>query len=125
LWLPVTNVGRTPAYRVQVAARLSAHGHQVVLKAPTAPISDQVIVPTDTLHVWVGDVGFVIPHGGDLDLDIDIQYAMVGGGGGRLTLAFIFREGGWRNGPMRYAFDPAETARRPRSPSQSVRPGAG
>jgi hypothetical protein len=112
LWLPVTNVGRTPAYGVQVATRLNGRGHEVALKTPAAPISEQIIVPSDVLHAWVGDVGFVKPRGGDVDLDVDIQYATVGGGGGRLELAFRLQDGAWRNGPMRYSFGPAETPRR-------------
>jgi tetratricopeptide (TPR) repeat protein len=90
---------------VRVESRWETADHRLNLGALNQPIQDQVIVPTDTLHAYVGRIGFLVPHGTDAELSVRVTYNAPLGGDGELLLAFQYRSRqGWGNGPTRYRF---------------------
>jgi hypothetical protein len=105
LWVPIQNVGTTPALDVRVESRWQTTDHRLNLGALNQPIQDQVVVPTDTLHAYVGHIGFLVPHGADAELTVLVTYTAPLGGDGELLLTFQYRSRrGWGNGPTRYRF---------------------
>ena len=105
LWLPIQNVGRTPALDVRVESRWETTDHRLNLAALNQPIQDQVIVPSDTLNAYVGHIGFLMPHGAEAELSVRVTYTVPLGGDGELPLTFQYRSRqGWGNGPTRYRF---------------------
>jgi hypothetical protein len=74
LWLPNQNVGRTPALDVRVESGWNTTDHRLNLASLNQPIQDQVVVPTDTLHAYLGHIGFLTPHGADAELSVHVTY---------------------------------------------------
>jgi hypothetical protein len=104
LWLPIQNVGRTPALDIRVESRWETADHRLSLAALNQS-EDQVIVPADTLHAYLGHIGFLVPNGADAELSVRVTYNVPFGGGGELLLRFQYRSRqGWGNGPTRYRF---------------------
>jgi len=103
VWLPITNVGSTPAVELEVETTL-----RVVDSTRARPLEGagkkvgQTLVPRDVLHL---EIGRVLIEGPDTAFEISVQiaYRTIDGGRARVEMSFTYNAAqGWRNGPTRY-----------------------
>jgi hypothetical protein len=105
VWLPIENVGRTPAFDVNVAVDVSVPDRDSggAPKHLQKKARDQVIVPRDQLHIRFPDIAWPgIPF--RATAAVQIRYCVMDGGRGEIDLAFNCTDGNWLNGPTQYRF---------------------
>lgn len=96
LWLPTTNMGKTPAFDVTFSVtRKDGNGSQV---------RAGVIVPGDTAHVRLCDSAWE----SDPDVDVVIDYATYAGAKCKVTQHFFRHAQGWGNRPGEYSFSTSD-----------------
>jgi len=103
IWLPITNVGGTPALELEVETNL-----RVLDPSKPRPQEGagkrvgQTLVPRDALHLEIGRVFFEGPETA-FEVDVTISYRTVDGGRAQVGVSFTYDASrGWRNGPTRY-----------------------
>jgi hypothetical protein len=103
IWLPITNVGHTPAIDLEIDWTLLIEDPEIDEPARTQDQRvGQTLVPRDVLHQEIGRAVLNGPHTTIL-ADVTIRYRTIDGGRGHLDVAFRFTaETGWRNLPTRY-----------------------
>lgn len=97
LYLPITNVGTTPANDLQVGVTWQLQGEEP--SNGTERVTEISLPPGDTSHVRLCRIDFQAP-GDRVTVDVDITYRSFSGGGGHLRMNFFSHEKGWANGPM-------------------------
>lgn len=97
IYLPVKNVGTTPAYALDINVRWEMRGQNPSRQERQA-VSGLSLAPGDTCHAKLCDLEFIDP-GDRATIDVEIEYKSLMGGGGRLKLNFYSHEKGWANDP--------------------------
>lgn len=103
IWLPITNVGPTPAVDLEIEATTAVSDPSLdrVLEAKEKR-TGQTLVPRDVLHQEVARVFSEGPQT-TIEVKMRIAYRTIDGGRGRLDVGFQYTaEKGWRNLPTRY-----------------------
>ena len=101
LWLPIENHGDTPAY----FTRIEVTGTEQHF-SPREPVSGQVIVPGDVLHLRLGAVMCAPGPETAVKVMARMRYRTADGGHGDLTVGFEYLtpSGGWENLDTHYRF---------------------
>jgi len=97
IYLPVKNVGTTPAYALHMKVLWEMTGQNPARQEREAA-SGLSLAPGDTCHAKLCDIQFEDP-GDRATINVEIDYKSFMGGGGRLKLNFYSHEKGWANGP--------------------------
>ena len=97
IYLPVKNVGTTPAYALHMKVQWEMKG-QNPAKQEREAVSGLSLAPGDTCHAKLCDLEFIDP-GDRATINVGVDYESFLGGGGRLKLNFYSHEKGWANGP--------------------------
>ena len=97
IYLPVKNVGTTPAYALHINVQWEMKG-QSPSRQERQVVSGLSLAPGDTCHARLCDLEFLDP-GDRATIDLEIEYRSFMGGGGRLKMNFYSHEKGWANGP--------------------------
>lgn len=97
IYLPVKNVGTTPAYALHMKVLWEVTGQNPARQEREA-VSGLSLAPGDTCHAKLCDIQFEDPED-RATIDVEIDYKSFMGGGGRLKLNFYSHEKGWANGP--------------------------
>ena len=102
LWLPIHNNGTTPAY----IARIRVDGTPEPLFDARDPVSDEVIVPGDVLHLRLGTVSALVYEAAQprVEVTVRMRYRTADGGLGALTVGFEHVKGDWLNLDTDYRF---------------------
>ncbi len=106
IWLPITNVGHTPAVDLEIepTTTISDPGFNRprALRATDAKRVGQTLVPQDALHLEIARAFLDSPHS-TIEVKVRIAYRTIDGGRGQLDVGFQHTaEKGWRNLPTRY-----------------------
>jgi hypothetical protein len=116
LFLPIRNVGETPAYNVSVQASHTTRVRATPDREGQSEFRNQVIVPGDTLTVLLGEVFFNLPpsYTRIVDVLVSIRYEVFDRGRGEIQLNFQYMTAaGWGNGDTRYTIWLADGRRWP------------
>lgn len=97
VYLPITNVGRTPAHDLKIEVRWRVTGSS--RREGSKEISGIDLAPHDTWHARLCEIDLDAP-GEQAVIDVEFAYKSFVGGGGRLKMNFYSHEKGWANGPM-------------------------
>lgn len=116
VYLPIKNVGLTPAHDVHITVRWRVEGQEP--SAGHGSHSGISLAPGDTGRVKLCQIDFEAP-GDQASIDVEIAYKSSVGGGGQLKMNFYTHERGWTNGPMSYEFWLSDGRR---FPAQAGRP---
>jgi len=101
LYLPITNIGTTPAYDLRVNVWWEKEGGQTLASEKNLTCFD--LAPADTCHLRICEIDF--DPGDRAKVRVRIEYASFAGGGGIIGLNFYRDEKGWANAPTSvYAF---------------------
>jgi len=100
IFLPVRNIGETPAFNLTVQVAFKVQGPDILEQKE---YQDIIIAPGDTCHFKIGQLSYHTPS--DLaQIDVTIKYKSFLGGEGKLLQNFIYRNKSWANGPSSYHF---------------------
>lgn len=105
IWLPITNVGHTPAVDLEITTHITVTDRDVerALEAGEKRVG-QTLVPRDVLHQEIGTVFLEGPYT-TIRVNVRIVYRTIDGGRAELEIGFVYTaEKGWRNLPTRYQF---------------------
>ncbi len=97
IYLPITNVGVTPAHDLKVVISWQVTGSYPLNKSNKA--ESLHLAPGDTHHIRLCEIEFDAPED-RAKINVEISYTSFAGGGGRFTMNFYSHEKGWANGPM-------------------------
>jgi len=114
VWLPITNVGNTPAIELEVDSSFKVvdpvHPHP---EEGSGKRVGQTLVPRDVLHLEIGKLLIEGPQTTG-EISVQIAYRTIDGGRARLEVNFTYGAGrGWRNGPTRYEIRLSDGSRLP------------
>jgi hypothetical protein len=115
IWLPITNVGHTPAIDLEVDALTTVSNVDIgqTIEAREKRFG-QTLVPRDVLHQEISRVFLEGPRT-TIRVDVRIVYRTIDGGRADLTVGFTYTaEKGWRNLPTQYQFWLADGSHFPR-----------
>jgi hypothetical protein len=111
VYLPITNVGITPAHDVCIELKWTVTSKKS--KSGQNKITGLVLAPSDTGHIKLCEIDKEAPDE-RTGIDVEISYRSFTGGGGRLEMNFVREPGkGWTNGPMSHEFWLADGRRYP------------
>jgi hypothetical protein len=96
VYLPIQNVGTTPAHDLNLAVKWRVEGDEA--STGEKRIGSVDLPPGDTCHPKLCEIDF--DPGDKAFIDVEITYKGFAGGGGRLKMNFYTHEKGWANGPM-------------------------
>jgi hypothetical protein len=98
IYLPITNVGTTPAQELRVAIQWKVTGNKN--RQGQNQINGLMLAPNETGHLKLCEIDNDAPDERPT-LDVEISYKSFSGGGGRVKMNFFREPGkGWTNGPM-------------------------
>jgi hypothetical protein len=103
MWLPITNVGHTPAMDVEIETMTTITDPSLdrALEASKKRVG-QTLVPRDVLHQEISRALLEGPQT-TIEVKARVAYRTIDGGRGRLDVGFRYTaEKGWRNLPTRY-----------------------
>ena len=105
IWLPITNMGRTPALDLVVSTKLKVSDPDNRKQLEAGERSEgQTLVPGDVLHIEIGRVLFDGPKT-EIEIAVTVEYRVSDGGRGQVNVGFRYTSAkGWRNLPTRYQF---------------------
>lgn len=101
IYLPIKNVGKTPAFDIRVQTNINAQGPDILEKKE---YQDIIIAPGDTYHFKIGQLNYHNPTEDVAQIDVTLAYKSYLGGKGKLTQNFVYRNKSWANGPSTYQF---------------------
>lgn len=103
VYLPITNVGASPAFDVRT--RVEWKTTSDVPQSGEATFREVALAPGDSANLRLCEVDLYTPQD-RASVGVEITYRNHVGGGGRLRLSFLQDEAGkgWENGPMSYEF---------------------
>jgi len=113
VYLPVINVGTTPAQDVQITIRWRVEGNEP--SSGEREIGGMVLMPGDTLNSKLCEIDWNFPDD-RANIDVNITYRSFAGGGSRLKMNFYSHESGWANGSMSYEIWLSDGRRFPAAP---------
>jgi hypothetical protein len=97
VYLPISNVGTTPAQDLAITVAWRIEGKD---RKGSNKIFASHLAPGDTHHIKLCEIDNHAPDERPA-LDVDISYKSFSGGGGRVRMNFFREPGkGWANGPM-------------------------
>jgi len=105
VWLPITNVGHTPAIDLEIDALTTVADVDIgrTVEAREKRVG-QTLVPRDVLHQEISRVFLEGPNT-TIRVDVRIMYRTIDGGRADLSVGFLYTAGkGWRNLPTQYLF---------------------
>ena len=98
IYLPVTNVGVTPAHNIFVNVRWELKGR--LSSNGVKKYNQLVLAPNDTCHLKLCELDYDDPDDGAI-ISVEMSYESFMGGGGSFEMTFVKEPGqGWANGPM-------------------------
>jgi len=98
VYLPVTNVGVTPAHDLSIDIRWDHKGG--LPSNGTKKYEGIVLAPNDACHLKLCELDYDDPDD-SASISVEISYKSFMGGGGSFEMQFIKESGeGWANGPM-------------------------
>ncbi len=100
IYLPIKNVGKTPAFDIFFQTNINVQGPDILEKKE---YQDIVIAPGDTCHFKLGQLNYHNPAD-EAQVDVVITYKSYLDGEGKLTHNFYYRDKSWANGPSTYHF---------------------
>lgn len=100
IYLPIKNVGKTPAFDIIFQTNINVQGPDILEKKE---YQDIVIAPGDTCHFKLGQLNYHNPAD-EAQVDVVITYKSYLNGEGKLTHNFYYRNKSWANGPSTYHF---------------------
>jgi len=113
LFLPITNVGTTPAHNLSIYVAWKIEGEN--FSAGDKKIEEINIASGDTLHARLCNLEFDSPHD-HASITVEIAYKSFTGGRGLLRSHFYSHEKGWSNRPTSsYEFWLADGSHFPKS----------
>lgn len=96
IYLPIQNVGTTPAHNLNLVVQWRVEGDEA--STGEKHIGSVSLPPGDTFHAKLCEIDF--DPGDKAFINVEITYKNFAGGGGRLKMNFYTHEKGWANGPM-------------------------
>jgi hypothetical protein len=101
LYLPITNIGQTPAHDLTYAVGWRRTGRDPLAESRNVVHGD--LSPGDTLHAKLCAIPWENPDDGAA-VEVSIDYRTYLGGRGRLSMKFERDENGWTNRDCDYEF---------------------
>lgn len=98
VYLPITNVGVTPAHNITITVRWDLKDE--LSKNGSTAYKQLVLAPNDTYHLKLCELDYEGPDD-SAAISVEVSYHSFMGGGGSFKMSFVKspREG-WSNGPM-------------------------
>ena len=101
IYLPIKNVGKTPAFDTKIQTNINAQEPDILEKKE---YQDIIIAPGDTYHFKLGQLNYHNPTEDVAQIDVTLTYKSYLGGKGKSTQNFVYRNKSWANGPSTYQF---------------------
>jgi hypothetical protein len=104
IWLPITNMGHTPAFDLEITARIEVMNQGVEQVSLPEKRAGQTLIPRDVLHHEIGTV-FLGGPDTSIRVYVEIVYRTIDGGRAHVRVGFVYAvRQGWHNLPTRYRF---------------------
>lgn len=100
IYLPIKNIGKTPAFNVSLQLKMEVEGPVILEKKECQDIT---IAPGDTCHLKLGQLSYHGPAD-KAQIEATITYKSYLGGEGKLHQIVSYRNKSWVNGPSTYYF---------------------